>query len=116
DMSTSQADRFTKVYDELSDGKFPTSGSLVIGKLYEIATLPPEERDREHTLKSGETKTVDEMTVRELREVKAELKRERDYERRRLTYHQSPVDLPSCFASGCIYPTGRLAGLNQRDF
>ncbi|GAA0134746.1 hypothetical protein YSY43_15860 [Paenibacillus sp. YSY-4.3] len=33
---------------------------------------------REHTLKSGQSKTVDEMTVRELREVKAALKAERE--------------------------------------
>ncbi|WP_262384876.1 hypothetical protein [Paenibacillus terrae] len=46
--------------------------------LYEIATLPPDERTREHTLKSGATKVPDEMTVRELREVKAALKAERE--------------------------------------
>lgn len=75
EMSTSQADRFIKVYVELNDGKFPTSGSIALGKLYEIATLPPEERDRPHRIPStGAVKTVDEMTVRELREVKKALK------------------------------------------
>lgn len=74
DMSTSQADRFMKIAAEL-DGKFPTSGSIRMGTLYEIATMPESEREKVHTLASGETKTVDEMTVRELREVKAELKR-----------------------------------------
>ncbi|WP_342415374.1 pathogenicity island protein [Paenibacillus sp. FSL R10-2782] len=46
--------------------------------LYEIATLPSDERTREYTLKSGVTKVPDEMTVRELREVKAALKAERE--------------------------------------
>lgn len=42
--------------------------------LYEIATLPQEEREKEHVTSKGETKTVDEMTVRELQEVKKKLK------------------------------------------
>jgi hypothetical protein len=74
-MSTSQADRFIKVYDRLGGGKFPTSGSMALGVLYEIATLPEEAREQAHTIPStGEVKTVDEMTVRELREVKKALK------------------------------------------
>nr|WP_274485653.1 DUF3102 domain-containing protein [Paenibacillus polymyxa] len=77
DISRRHANRFIKVAEELG-----TSGSrdsaIGIKALYEIATLPPEERSREHTLKSGVTKTVDEMTVRELREVKAALKAERE--------------------------------------
>ncbi|AYK07715.1 DUF3102 domain-containing protein [Brevibacillus laterosporus] len=79
EMSTSQADRFMRVYEELADGKFPTSGSIALGKLYEIATLPPEDRERPHTIPStGAIKSVDEMTVRELREVKRALKAERE--------------------------------------
>lgn len=63
EISTSQADRFIKVTTELEMSKFPTSGSISLGTLYEIATLPPEERTKPHTIKStGETKTVDEMT------------------------------------------------------
>lgn len=74
-MSTSQADRFIKVHDRLGDGKFPMSGSMALGILYEIATLPEEARDQTHTITStGEVKTVDEMTVRELREVKKALR------------------------------------------
>lgn len=76
EMSTSQADRFMKVTAELSGGKFPTSGSIALGVMYEIATMPEESRTETHTIPStGVEKTVDAMTVRELREVKAELKK-----------------------------------------
>lgn len=70
--------RFIKVFDELGALDVAPWQQIGIKALYEIATLPPEERTREHTLKSGVTKTVDEMTVRELREVKAALKAERE--------------------------------------
>lgn len=69
-----QANRFMKVFDELA-GKMTTSSHLGLNILYEIATLPEPERDRPHIIPStGKTKTVDEMTVRELREVKKALK------------------------------------------
>lgn len=42
--------------------------------LYEIATLPEPERTKEHVTSTGETKTPDEMTVRELRELKRQIK------------------------------------------
>lgn len=61
------------IADNLSN--FETSRNIGIEALYQIATLPPEERERPHTIPStGETKTVDEMTVRELREVKKALR------------------------------------------
>jgi Protein of unknown function (DUF3102). len=75
DFDVYQASRFIKVYEELSEGKLRTCANIGFRALYEIATLPPEERERPHTIPStGETKTVDEMTVRELREVKKALK------------------------------------------
>lgn len=75
DFDESQARRFMKVAEELGDGKATTWMDLPFRALYEIATLPPEER--EHTLESGETKKPEDMTVRELREVKKTL-RERE--------------------------------------
>ncbi|OHS43549.1 DUF3102 domain-containing protein [Staphylococcus sp. HMSC65H10] len=50
------------------------SSHLGMEALYEIATLPEPERTKEHVTSSGETKTPDEMTVRELRELKKQLK------------------------------------------
>lgn len=64
-MKRQQADMFIKVVTEL-EGKFPTSGSIGLGVLYEIATLPPDERNSEHTTFKGETKTPDEMTVKDV--------------------------------------------------
>ncbi|WP_071880168.1 DUF3102 domain-containing protein [Geobacillus vulcani] len=78
-MSTSQADRFIKVAKEFDEGKLPHVGNIRFRALYEIATMPETERFKPHTiLSTGETKTVDEMTVRELREVKKALKEERE--------------------------------------
>src|SRR5699024_6628980 len=51
DMSQTQANRFMKVSSEL---KKPTSVNLGINALYLIATLPEEEREKEHTLEGGE--------------------------------------------------------------
>src|SRR5690625_719899 len=70
EMSHTHANRFMKVYEELPDSKITHVGKIGLRALYEIATLPQEEREKEHTLSSGETKTPDEMTVRELQEVK----------------------------------------------
>lgn len=63
--------RSMKVAKEL---KSPTLGNLSDTALYLVATLPEEERTKEHTTKKGETKTPDEMTVRELQELKKQLK------------------------------------------
>lgn len=53
------------------DSKRSTYSEIGLNALYQIATLPPDQRDKPHTIPStGEVKTVDEMTVRELREVK----------------------------------------------
>lgn len=62
---------------------YATSHNLGMQALYEIATLPESERAIEHTTLNGETKTPDEMTVKELRELKKQLK-QRDQEKSQL--------------------------------
>lgn len=66
------ARQFMKISSELGERR--TSSALGMQALYEIATMPEEERDKPQQLSSGEVKKPDEMTVRELREVKAQLK------------------------------------------
>lgn len=73
-MSRTQAQRHITVTEQYNMGKLPDVGTIGLNAMYEIATLPEEEREKEHTLSSGETKTVDEMTVRELQETKRKLK------------------------------------------
>ena len=69
------ASRFIKVFDEVGGSKLGTYTNFGLKALYLIATMPEAEREQPHTIPStGETKSVAEMTVRELREVKAELK------------------------------------------
>lgn len=80
-LNDSQARKFIKVSNEFSNRS--TSNTLGVEALYQIATLPESERTIEHTTSSGETKTPEEMTVRELRELKKELK-QRDEEKSHL--------------------------------
>lgn len=73
-----QAQRFMKIATEFNDSNATPGSHLGIKALYEIATLPEEEREKLHRLESGEEKTPDEMTVRELRELKKQLKAKDD--------------------------------------
>ncbi|MBK3496174.1 DUF3102 domain-containing protein [Viridibacillus sp. YIM B01967] len=63
-IDRAQADKFIRIVDELSDEC--TYTQLGMQALYEIATLPSEQREQPHTLKGGATKTVDEMTNKSL--------------------------------------------------
>ncbi|AUJ25829.1 hypothetical protein A21D_02783 [Virgibacillus dokdonensis] len=69
------ANRFVKIYEELGSNGNSGFHSLSAKALYQIATLPPEQRESEHTTSKGEQKTPSEMTVRELRQLKADLKK-----------------------------------------
>lgn len=71
-MDRREAYKFMKVAEELpNDSTFSHLGSSA---LYLITTLPEEERSQPHETAKGETKTPDEMTVRELQELKKQLK------------------------------------------
>ncbi|MCY8934369.1 DUF3102 domain-containing protein [Bacillus atrophaeus] len=73
-ISRSKATRFITVYAEWNENGL-TSNQTSLDSLYHIATIPKDEREKIHRIPStGETKKVDKMTVRELREVKKTLK------------------------------------------
>lgn len=68
-----EANRMMRVAKELPNSS--TLTNLGSTALYLIATLPEEERTKEHVTEKGETKTPDEMTVRELEKLKKEIYR-----------------------------------------
>lgn len=68
-----EANRLMKVADELNPN-MTTLSHLGSTALYLIATLPEEEREKEHETSKGEAKTPDEMTVRELEDLKKQLR------------------------------------------
>lgn len=80
-MDKSQASKFMKISEEFAE--IAPAKKLGLSILYEIANLPKTERNKEHVTSSGESKTPDEMTRKELRELKKELK-QRDEEKSQL--------------------------------
>nr|WP_142236832.1 DUF3102 domain-containing protein [Staphylococcus sp. 47.1] len=81
-FNRTQAYKFIKIYEDRGTNVLSTKQNS-IDALYYIATLPEAERTIEHTTSNGETKTPDEMTVKELRELKKQLK-QHDEEKSRL--------------------------------
>lgn len=75
-LDRTQAHRFIKVFEEIKD--VGTYQHLGLRALSEIASLPESERTIEHTTSNGDTKTTDEMTVKELRELKKQIKQEQE--------------------------------------
>lgn len=67
-----EANRMMRVANEIPYSS--TLTNLGTTALYLITTLPEEERTQEHVTSKGEVKTPDEMTVRELQELKKQLK------------------------------------------
>lgn len=83
DMTQDSARRFVRVYEEFGNSKHVTSRGLGVNALYELVQMPPEQRDQTHVTEKGEEKKPEDMTVRELRELKRRLKAEQT-ERERL--------------------------------
>lgn len=73
-ISKDYSAKYIKVFDEFDNSNFATLRNIGISALHEIASLPKPERTKGHTTSKGEVKTPDEMTVRELRELKKQLK------------------------------------------
>ena len=71
-MQYKEAQRLMKVAKELPE--WTSLSNLSNTVLYLVATLPEEERTKQHETSKGETKTPDQMTVRELSELKKQLK------------------------------------------
>ena len=76
-----QASRFIKVADE--EPKLRSGATLGLKALYQISTIPEEQREEKHKTSTGEMKTPYEMTNKEREEFKRQLK-QRDDEKSQL--------------------------------
>ena len=72
-LSKSSANRFMKIAEN-PELNVPPVGHMGASVLYQLATLPKEEREKEHITKDGELKKPIDMTRRELEHLKKELK------------------------------------------
>ncbi|WP_436954470.1 hypothetical protein [Staphylococcus ureilyticus] len=77
DINHKVANKMMKI-SETNYLNYSHASNLGVTALYEIATLPDEERYKEHITSSGESKTPDEMTRNELRELKKQIKHEQE--------------------------------------
>ncbi|WP_288528721.1 hypothetical protein [uncultured Secundilactobacillus sp.] len=73
-MERTFAKRAMKIAREFSDSKGAALNHLGVSILYELATLPEEEREAEHVTKGGAMKKPEEMSWRELQDLKKQLK------------------------------------------
>ncbi|HET7579770.1 MAG TPA: DUF3102 domain-containing protein [Bacillales bacterium] len=72
-FSSDQANKYIKVYSRFSNSD--SNQNLGVNALYLLTSFSDEQIHQKHEIPStGETKQLDEMTVRELREVKKALK------------------------------------------
>lgn len=83
-MSSSQANRFVRVYDEFSKSKLPHVGQIGLRAMYEIALIPENHREKAFN-DDGSVKTVRELEAlkRQLRQAEQQAEAERK-ERERL--------------------------------
>lgn len=77
-IGDSFARRSIQIYSELGNSNQALAPDLNMSVLYEIATLPPEERNHEHLTQDGEFKQPEDMTRKEIRDLKKQLKEARD--------------------------------------
>ncbi|MCG1174819.1 DUF3102 domain-containing protein [Staphylococcus epidermidis] len=66
--------KYMRVYEEFNNSNVVSTRHLGVTALNELAQIPEIERTKEHTTSKGEVKTPDEMTVRELQDLKKQLK------------------------------------------
>lgn len=78
-MDRTQVDKFIKIFERFGSDEC-TYTQLGMRALYEIATLPEEVCGQVRViLSTGESKMVDEMTIRELREVRKALREAQEF-------------------------------------
>lgn len=73
-ISKDYSSKYIKVFNEFNNSNFASTRNIGITALYELSQIPEEERTKEHMTKKGEVKTPDEMTVKELNDLKKQLK------------------------------------------